>query len=261
MEAGKAGPRGLRPLNDKRKVKPVKTWSRVTAALLLCLLVASALASGWAQPGANQALYEEKYAEAKADLRAIPRGAANKQVRRFIDALTSLGYYVNRKDIDYGKTLEEAKRVFCLQMGVRDTPDVISPLVQAMLLDAGNMPRAHIQMLDVYDYSYDSTRALFTPYTYGQLSGAKINKKVCFVGAVAGVSRGDAMHYMLRMDGDDTRVVFVRHNRAALTTIFQPGDTVAVLGVYDGVKADARFPANGERPVVLADMIGFAQSP
>jgi len=238
-----------------------KRWGSLSLALWLALCpVLPALAWG-ASETAHLAQYEAAYGEAASAYRRIRYGAENAQVQKVKQALEDLGYFANRVNQSYYRTLEIAVRVFCQQLQIGGDGREITPLVQAMLADPAGLPRAISPAIDVYVYSEEKEEAQYVAYTYARLMrGNTLNQvRVTFIGVVGQVvHQGEAQVLALRMENDAEKQVYVRYEPLPRTTRFQVGDKVTVFGTTQGLQALPNVGMDAERLLVSADRVGYA---
>lgn len=237
-----------------------RTLRWMAALLCLCLLPAIA-AADWTSPSANATAYEAQYGEAAEAYKAVRYGTESARVSDAKAALASLGYYPHSPNNNYNRTFQRALRLFLTQMRIGGDGEELTPLVQAMLADAANLPRALSPAINTSEYTADAETSGFTAYTFTRLSrsGVQQDTKVGFQGIIVGWSLDASVcHYVLEMGENPERRVYVRYTQLPRTTVFQPGDSVMVFGVTQGEQA---LPYEGmETPALLvqAERIGYA---
>lgn len=232
----------------------------ILAILLLGLAAAPALAD-WTPPEANLAHYRAEYGDAAENYRTIRYNASGQEITEIKEALTGLGFFAQRVTDKYLRTLETAVRVFAGQLRIGGNGSEITPLMQAMLKDAENMPRAISPAIDHFQYGWEQSTSSYAPYTYQRLTRSSVltNTQVGFTGRIdRAVRTGGDFAYSIVMEGDPDQVVYVTYAPLPRTTMFQSGDVVAVFGVTQG---EGSLPHTGmETPLltIAADRIGYA---
>lgn len=235
----------------------------------ICLILGLWLAAGVAVPAwawgrsetDNLAKYEAIYGEAAKEYKRIRYGATNAQVEKVKQALTDLGFFTNRVNQSYYRTLEIAVRVFCQQLHLGGDGQTITPLVQAMLADPAGLPRAVSPAIDVYRYSESKEETQYVAYTYARLTrNNTLNQvPVAFIGTVAqAVEQGEAQVLAVQMENDADKRVYVRYEPLPRTTRFQAGDKVTVFGVTQGLQTLPYQGMGAECLLVQADRVGYA---
>lgn len=235
-----------------------KRWLAALLALALCA-TGTALAD-WSEPDANLAHYEALYAEASEEYKLLKYGDEGASVAKIKETLTALGYYTTRVSNNYYRTLEVAVRVLATQLRIGGDGREISPLLQAMIADTAKLPRAISPVIDVSQYSWEEGSA-FVPYTYTRITRSSVQKDapVGFSGIITdATSKGNTYYYIVEMENDPEKRVYVTYQPLPQTTVFQPGDEVTVFGVTQGTQANAGEGA--ETPTLLvikADRVGY----
>jgi len=185
-------------------------------------------------------------------------------VLRVKEALHELGYFENRMNPTYYRTLEVAARVFAQQMklgGESKDGAEISPLMQAMLADWQNLPRAVCPNINIYLYSSTGDELQYLPFEWSRLqrSDTREGRSVGLQGVVGQVQdTGSLQLFVLWVGGDAARPVYVTYQPLPRTTRFQAGDKVAVFGVTQGFQAFEALGLDGEAVAVKADRVGYA---
>ena len=209
----------------------------------------------------NLARYEAEYGEAAEGYKRIRYGATSAQVEEIKQALADLGYFANRVNQSYYRTLEIAVRVFCRQLHIGGDGQTITPLVQAMLDDPAGLPRAVSPAIDVYLYSEEKEEAQYVAYTYARLTRNNTLNQVAvtFCGVIEqAMNQGSAQVLTLQMESDAEKRVYVQYEPLPRTTRFQAGDKVTVFGVTQGLQAMPYPGMDAERLLVRADRVGYA---
>lgn len=238
-----------------------KRW--IGLALALCLAFGAALSAfAWGTSETeNLAKYEAAYGEAASAYKRIRYGATSDQVEKAKQALEDLGYFANKVNQSYYRTLEIAVRVFCQQLHLGGDGREITPLVQAMLADPAGLPRAVSSAIDVYLYSEEQEEAQYVTFSYAQLmrNNTQNQTQVTFTGVVEQtVNQGEEQILMLQMENDSEKRVYVRYVPLPRTTRFQVGDKVAVFGMTQGLQALPYQDMDAECLLVQADRVGYA---
>ncbi len=235
---------------------------RVMAVLLAAaLLLGGAALADFTSPTANLTQYQAQYGEASAAYKTIKYGESGARITALKEALSGLGYFANRASENYYKTLEIAIRVFCQQMRIGGDGQSITPLAQAMLADAANMPRALSPALDIFAYSWEPNGTDYTPYTYARVTrtGVRTDTKVGFTGKIVITAANGATQYCLvQMEDDPAKIVYVSYQPLPHTTVFQAGDSIAVFGVTQGQQALSYSGMQAIALLVKADRVGYA---
>jgi len=232
----------------------------------ICVIAAMCLigtaCAAWSAEDANLAHYESIYGQATAKYQRIKYGANGNNIQAIKEQLASLGFFANRINQSYFRTLEIASRVFCQQMRIGGDGSEISPLMQAMLADAANLPRAICPGIDIYGYSRDTNTTQYVPYTYAYLIRANTRQdvKVGFVGHVDAVYEMQGTQVLsLRLDADVEKQVYVTYTPLPRTTRFQAGDDVSVFGVTQGLQVFSYPGMEAEKLTIRADQVGYAK--
>lgn len=234
---------------------------QVLALVLIGCLTAGAAGADWTSPTANATAYEAQYAEAAEAYKSIRYGAESARVAAVKEALATLGYFPYQPNNNYNRTLQRALRLFVTQMRIGGDGEEITPLMQAMLEDADSLPRAISPAISLSEYTSDTDASGYTPYTFTRLSrsGVQQSTKVGFQGRIVGWAvSANVYHYVVEMDDNPERHVYVRYEPLPRTTVYQPGDLVAVFGVTQGEQS---LPHDGmDTPALLvhADRVGYA---
>ncbi|MDR2657108.1 MAG: hypothetical protein LBB86_04705 [Oscillospiraceae bacterium] len=216
-------------------------------------------AADWSAPTANLAAYEAQYADVMTDYKRIRYGTESETVQRVKQQLRDLGFFDNRINTSYFRTLEIATRVFCQQMRIGGDGREITPLMQAMLADPSTQ-RAVSPGINIYTYSSTHDETKFLTYTYAQLQRPNTQRdaSVGFTGTITYVSNEGSIQYMaMTMEGRSDWIIYLVYQPLPRTTRFQAGDAVAVFGVTQGSQS---MPYDGmaeERLTVQADRIGY----
>lgn len=236
---------------------------RKTAAALLAIMIlttATALAD-WTAPDANLARYQDLYGEASEDYTRIRYNAQGPEVADIKQKLTELGFFAQRITENYYRTLETSVRVFATQLRIGGDGSEVTPLMQAMLADSTNMPQAISPAIDHFTYGWEANSASYAAYTYQQITRSSVTPgtKVGFQGKItAAESSGGVWHYTLSMENTPEKVLYVIYQPLPRTTVFQPGDTVAVFGVTEGAQSSTLASMDTPALTVTADRIGYA---
>ncbi|HML46320.1 MAG TPA: hypothetical protein PKE04_06175, partial [Clostridia bacterium] len=163
-----------------------KRW--IGLALALCLAFGAALSAfAWGTSETdNLAKYEAEYGEAASAYKRVRYGAANSQVEKAKQALSDLGYFANKVNQSYYRTLEVAVRVFCQQLHLGGDGRELPPLLQAMLAAPAGLPKAVSPAIDVYLYSEEQKETQYVAFTYAQLmrNNTQNQTQVTFAGVV-----------------------------------------------------------------------------
>ncbi|MDR1569952.1 MAG: hypothetical protein LBS72_05635 [Oscillospiraceae bacterium] len=233
---------------------------------LICLILVSiggsAARADWSAADENLTRYAEKYSEAAENYTKLRYGANNETIQRIKQQLHDLGYFDNRIDQNYGRTLEKASRVFCQQLRIGGGGEEISALMQAMLSDPQNMPYAISPGINIYNYSRYGDQSAYTPYTFAQLSRSNVRTQtqVGFTGRIGAVfNEGSVQYISLRMEDNADYTVYVVYQPLPRTTRFQVGDRVAVFGETQGTQSLAYEQMGSERLLVRADRVGYTK--
>ncbi|GHU70291.1 hypothetical protein FACS1894184_15540 [Clostridia bacterium] len=231
-----------------------------TLLILIILTISPGLAAAdWSAPTANLALYEERYADAVSEYKRIRYGTENDTVQRIKQQLNELGFFDNRINTSYFRTLEIATRVFCQQMRIGVDGRDITPLMQAMLADPTTQ-RAVSPGINIYTYSSTRDETKFLTFTYAQLQRPNTlqGASVGFTGTVKYVSNEGSIQYMaMTMEDRPDRIVYIVYLPLPRTTRFQVGDTVAVFGVTQGLQSLPYDGMRDEQLVVQAERVGY----
>ncbi len=232
-------------------------------SILLLLLVALPLAAiaDVTPEDANLVRYESLYSAQSEAYKLIRYGAEGERIVAVKEALALLGYFPYRVSDNYHRTLEIALRVFGQQMRIGGDGRVITPLVQAMLADARNLPKAVSPAIDVFPYSWEPNGTSYTAYSYARVNrtGVLTDTKVGFSGRIASAAKdGGTWYYAVEMEGDPAKVVYVSYQPLPRTTVFQPGDSVAVFGVTQGQQSLPYAGMQAGALLVNADRVGYA---
>ncbi|MCL1963436.1 MAG: hypothetical protein FWF69_00025 [Firmicutes bacterium] len=229
------------------------------AALFLFLFLGVAHAD-WTAPDQNLEKYTQAYTEAAAGYKLLKYGASTQQVARLKTALAALGFFPYTISENYYHTLETAVRLFAQQMRVGGDGREITPLLQAMILDTDNMPRARVPVVNTAPYAMPEGSSTFTPYTYARLTRASValDTQVGFPGRIAAKAQnGDTIYYVVRMEDSPDKIVYVAYQPIPHTTVFQAGDAVTVLGITRGKQALPYPGMEAEVLVVEAERVGY----
>lgn len=234
---------------------------RFLILFIACVLAAGVAWADWTGPEANLAAYEKEYGEASEAYKLIKYGAESEAVGKIKEILSDLGYFGNRLSNNYYRTLETAVRVFAGQLRIGGDGSEITPLMQAMLADPGNMPRAISPAIDVYAYSWEPTGNTYDAYTYSRITrkGVQEDAMVGFSGRIAfSTSDGGVHYYAVEMEEDAEKLVYVSYAPLPRTTVFQTGDSVAVFGVTKGLQSLSYEGMEEEVLLVTADRVGYS---
>lgn len=230
--------------------------------LAFCLAVTSGWAAlaDWSSSTARLADYTAVYGDAAESYKAIRYGAESAQVAAVKTSLSSLGYFPFAISNNYNRSLERAARLFATQMRIGGDGREITPLMQAMLADAANLPPAISPVINTTPYTSDPDSGGYVPYTYARVSRTNVREDthIGFDGTITAWTReGDTCRYAVQMENDPQKVLYVTYRPLPRTTVFQPGDRVSVLGVTQGL---ASYPYPGmtnEALTVAADRVGY----
>ncbi len=236
---------------------------RIVALLLGLLLIACPALADWSSPTENLAGFDAQYAEQLEQYKQIKYGEKGAKVTQIKETLSELGYYANIVSDNYYRTLEVAVRVFARQMKIGDSGQLITPLMQAMLADKAAMPRVIVPGINVFTYSYNPNGNDYTAYTFSQLTRANAQQdaKVGFSGVLLSATKvGAAQYCAVQLENDAKRIVYVAYEPLPRTTVFQPGDTVAVFGVTQGEQTFTYDGMTEAAPFIRADRVGYAGS-
>ncbi len=234
---------------------------RLLAGLLSVLLLPAIASADVTPKDANLAKYQEQYGEASAEYKRLRYGAEDGAIVGIKEALATLGYFPHRASANYYRTLEIAMRVFYQQMRIGGDGTEITPLAQAMLVDAASLPEAISPVIDVGPYSWDPDSGNYTAYTYARVSrsGVASGTSVGFAGQITATARDGAKYYCaVQMEGDPAKVVYVAYQPLPRTTVFQAGDSVAVFGVTQGQQSLPYEAMSATALLVSADRVGYA---
>lgn len=233
---------------------------RGCALLLAALMLAGTAAADWSEPDENLARYEAQYAEASEAYKRIRYNAESADIAKIKEALAKLGYFPYTISEKYHRTMVASLRVFVGQMRLGGDGNEITPLMQAMLADSASLPAAISPVIDVSDYMWE--KEADTMYTYARLTRASVqtDTKVGFAGRVAACQTdGAAYWYAVEMESDPEKVVYVTYSPLPRTTVFQPGDSVAVFGTTRGEQSFAWARMDQPALTVEADRIGYKE--
>jgi len=233
---------------------------RIIAVLIIILVFTGSVAADWSSPTDNKEYYTQKYGKAAQSYARIRYGAKSDAVQRIKEQLNSLGYFDSRIDQNYGRTLEKASRVFCQQLRISGGGEEISALMQAMLSDPQNIPRAISPGINIYNYSRDGDQTAYTPYTFARLSRTNVRSQaqVGFQGQITSLTNEGSIQYIaLRMEDNADRIVYIIYQPLPRTTRFQQGDRVAVFGVTQGIQSFSYASMRTQRLTVKADRVGY----
>lgn len=230
--------------------------------LTLCLALTSACyaLADWSAPTAQLDAYTAAYGDAAEGYKVIRYGAESAQVATVKAALATLGYFPFSTSNNYNRSLERAARLFATQMRIGGDGREITPLMQAMLADAANLPPAISPVVNTANYTSDSESGGYIPYTYARITRTSVQQDVSvgFDGTIsAWILIGNTHYYAVQMDNDPQKVLYVAYQPLPRTTVFQPGDSVSVLGVTQGLQS---YPYPGMADAALtvaADRIGY----
>lgn len=236
---------------------------RFIAGLLACLLLGTGLAyADWTAPDANLAAYEAQYGEAAEEYKAIRYGADGEAIATAKETLAAFGFFPYKVSNNYYRTLETALRVFETQLRLGGDGSTLSPLVQAILADKANLPRAISPAIDVYDHSWEPDGKSFTAYTFARLSrtGVQTDTRVGFYGVITAMASASGDYtYCVQLEDDPEKIVYVTYEPLPRTTVYQVGDAVAVFGVTQGEQSfDAYLGMETPALLVKADRVGYA---
>lgn len=236
-----------------------KRWFALLLAV--CLLPIGAALADWSAPDANLSYYEGLYGEASESYRRIRYGNEGETVAEIKQKLMDLGYFANKIGNTYHRTLETAIRVFAGQLRLGGDGQEVTPLMQAMLADSANLPQAISPAIDVSAYSWEENTT-FTAYTYARVTRTSVQQdtSVGFSGRITTVvDGGDTFHYVVEMESDPEKVVYVSYQPLPRTTRFQLGDEVTVFGVTQGLQTLTFTGMTAEQLLVKADRIGYTK--
>lgn len=242
---------------DEMKNKYTKPLLALILALVM--LCASSLAD-FSELGEMNDYYIEKYTEAAKKYGRLRYGMVDKAVKVVKQQLKDLGYYNNRIDENYGKTLIKASRTFCQQLRIDGGGEGISPLFQAILADKDNVPYAISPAINIYTYSRYGDETVYTPFTFQQVSKAKAGVSVGINGTIVSVvNQNTKQYYVVRMAGGDSNLVYVEYEPAPRTTRFQAGVRVAVFGKVNGGGSYEYDGMGDTRVVIVGDRVGYLE--
>lgn len=237
--------------------------ARRCAWLLLALLLLSGQAlADWTAEDANVERYTQQYGAASEQYKRIRFNAEGERIVEIKEALASLGYFPYRISDNYYRTLEVAVRVFAGQMRIGGDGSEITPLMQAMLADSAAMPKAVSPLIDVSAYAWESSGNHNTWYTYARLTRSSVltDTQVGFVGTVALCAvDGGQYRYVIVMEKDTEKAIYVTYQPLPRTTVFQEGDSVIVFGTTRGEDSFAQAGMSKTALHVQADRIGYAK--
>lgn len=235
----------------------------VILVCVVCIAVPVIADADWSAADENLEFYTQKYGSiAAANYKRISYGAKNDTIQKIKEQLQALGFFDNRVDQNFGRTLEKASRVFCQQMRIGGGGMEITALMQAMLTDSRSMPQAISPGINIYSYSLYGDQSAYTPYTYARLTRSNVRSQaqVGFAGRVDAVENvGSVQYIMLRMEDNKDNIIYIVYQPLPRTTRFQAGDRVAVFGVTQGLQSFSYTGMTKERLVVKADRIGYVQ--
>lgn len=237
-----------------------KRW--LAAILTLLLWIAASASAEWTAPDANLALYQERYGEASEGYKRIRYGAEGDNIAAIKEALSELGFFPYRISNNYYRTLEAAVRIFAGQLRIGGDGSEITPLMQAMLADSANLPRAVSPLIDVYEYSWEPNANTYTPYTYARVTRSSVVQgvKVGLSGKVVAIhGTGGTYTYAIEMENDPEKTVYATYQPLPRTTVFQPGDEVTLFGTTQGEQSFAYAGMAGSAVTIAADRIGYAK--
>lgn len=238
----------------------IKTRSLFAVFIAIAVFSGVALAD-WTPPNANLTYYQSAYGEASEEYTRIRYGASGPQITAIKEALAGLGFFPYRITENYYRTLESAVRVFAGQLRIGGDGSEITPLMQAMLADAANMPRAVSPAIDHFAYGWEPSNSSYTPYTFSRLSrsGVAQNTRVGFQGTIQAYHLDAGTYtYAVAVDGNAESIVYVQYEPLPRTTVYQVGDSVAVFGTTDGTRALSYDGMDAEALVVSAAQVGYA---
>lgn len=237
-----------------------RRFATATLAIMMAItLVPLAALADWSAPEANLAALEEQYAQAIPDYKRIRYGAESDDVQRVKQQLRDLGFFDNRINTSYFRTLEIAARVFCQQARIGGDGREITPLMQAMLADP-SAQRAVSPGINIYTYSSTRDETKFLTFTFAQLQrpNTRIDASVGIRGRVVGVSNEGSIQYMsMMMEDRADRIVYIVYQPLPRTTRFQAGDAVAVFGVTQGMQSLPYDGMREEQLLIQADRVGY----
>lgn len=236
--------------------------TKTAAWLLAILLLAATCASAdWTAPDANLAHYQSLYGEASEGYARVRYNAKGPEVTDLKEKLTALGFFAQRITENYYRTMETAVRVFATQLRIGGDGSEVTPLMQAMLADPANMPQAVSPAIDHFTYGWEANSAGYIAYTYQQVTRSSVadGTRVGFQGKITAAENSDgAWHYVVEMENNPERVLYVDYRPLPRTTVFQPGDAVAVFGVTQGTQAAPVAGIEGSALLIAADRVGYA---
>lgn len=234
-------------------------------AALLALAAAIPAVADWSGAQDNLSKYEALYGGDAEGYKAIRYNAQSSQVSKVKEALAQLGFFPYKISDNYYRSLEASIRVFAGQMRIGGDGSEITPLMQAMLADSANLPKAISPVIDVSEYSWepDSSSTSFTPYSYQRLNRTSVQNgtKVGFQGRiVASVYSGAVCYYAVQLDSSDADSrVYVTYEPLPQTTVFQTGDQVAVFGTTAGSQGLGYEGMQEAALNVRADRVGYGK--
>ncbi|MDR1598703.1 MAG: hypothetical protein LBS11_02340 [Oscillospiraceae bacterium] len=229
------------------------------AMIAAALIPPRAVLADWSAPTANLAAYEELYAREIQDYKRVRYGMESADVQRIKQQLRDLGFFDNRINTSYFRTLEIAARVFCQQTRIGGDGREITPLMQAMLADPAAQ-RAVSPGINIYTYSSTRDETKFLAFTYAQLQRPNTQREasVGVKGKVAGVNNEGSVQYIsMVMEDRADRIIYIVYQPLPRTTRFQAGDAVAVFGVTQGPQSLPYDGMREERLVIQADRVGY----
>lgn len=234
-------------------------------AALLALAVAIPVVADWSGAQDNLPKYESLYGADAEGYKAIRYNAQSSQVSKIKEALAQLGFFPYKVSDNYYRSLESSIRVFAGQMRIGGDGSEITPLMQAMLADGANLPKAISPVIDVSEYSWepDTSSTTFTPYTYQRLNRTSVQSgtKVGFQGRiVASVYSGAVCYYAVQLGSDVENRVYVTYEPLPQTTVFQTGDEVAVFGTTAGSQSLGYEGMQDSALNIRADRVGYAKA-
>lgn len=235
-------------------------WLPLLLAAALALSATAAIAD-WTEADANLAYYERLYGEASEAYKTLKYGNESDAIGQIKETLSLLGYFPGRMSNTYYRSLETAVRVLATQLRIGGDGREITPLLQAIIADTANLPRALVQAIDVTAYSWEESKSAYTAYTFARLSrsGVRTDTNVGFAGEILlSVFDAKGYHYAVQMEDDPEKIVYVTYNPPARTTVFQPGDRVSVFGVTKGEQSLTHDGMEKPALLVSADRIGYA---
>lgn len=234
----------------------------ITAILMLLLLTPVIALAGWTSDTEHLSYYEDIYGEASEQYKTIKYGASGQNIVAIKETLASLGFFPYRASENYYRTLQAAIQAFCQQLRIGGDGQEITPLMQAILADSKNLPKAISPAIDIYAYSWESDSTQYISYTYARImrSSVRTDTKVGFSGKlVSVVESGGVQHCVVEMENDPEKRVYVTYQPLARTTVFQPGDEIAVFGVTQNLQTLSYEGMDEEHLMVAADRVGYAK--